>query len=129
MITLTDIQARFPGAFDAVTDVQASLVIAEATREIVEDVWGESYDDGLLYLSAHLLTLFAASPGVGGGGGPVSSRRVGDVAVTFSTTRSASEVSSGQLGSTLFGQRFLQLRRRFQGGPSVPLGNSSAVLS
>jgi len=127
MITLTDIQTRFPGAFDAVTEGQASLVIDEAAKEIVEDVWGNSYDDGLLYLSAHLLTLFVVSPGVGGGGGPVSSRRVGDVAVTFATTRSASEIASGQFGSTLFGQRYLQLRRSFQGGPSVPLGNSSVV--
>jgi hypothetical protein len=127
MITLTDIQTRFPGAFDAVTEGQASLVIDEAAREIVEDVWGDSYDDGILYLSAHLLTLFVVSQGVGGGGGPVSSRQVGDVSVTFATARSASEIASGQFGSTLFGQRFLQLRRWFQGGPSVPLGNSSVV--
>lgn len=121
MITPADLKAKFPGAFDSLSDPDIQGAIDEAALMINESKWGTWYDLGLLYLSAHLLATFHpdASSGDAGAGGPVTSKRIGDVAVAYGSKASASPLFSSDLGSTAYGRRFLSLRLRVQGGPLV----------
>lgn len=125
MIDRDDIKTRFPNVFTDADDDVMDACIAEAVLLIQESKWGDFYDIGLLYLSAHLIvatTPDQADAGDAGAGGPVTSRRVGDVAVTYGSTASASSSSSASaddFNSTVYGRRYLQYRRMLQGGPFV----------
>lgn len=113
MITAIQLKARFPSAFDSLSDDFLNLIIAEACEVILESKWGASYDRGLLYLTAHLASTDSA-PGSSGAAGPVTSKRIGDVSVSYG---SAASVSSSDYASTTYGRRFLELRNIVQGGP------------
>lgn len=119
MIVAADILARFPGAFIGYDTAFITLIITEAATIIDEDVWGDDYDIGLTYLTAHLI---ASSTAPGGGGvsvGPVSKRRVGDVELTFATP--TAPFNADDLYNTVYGKRFAWYRKVHQGGPSVPV--------
>jgi len=119
MITPADITAKFPGVFDSLLDATVQLAIDEAALNINEDLWGDYYNLGLIYLSAHLLAV--SVPGVLGGlagaAGPVTSQGAGDVRVSFAA--GASAMSATFFGNTSYGQMYLQYRRTIQGGPKA----------
>jgi hypothetical protein len=117
MITPSQLQAKFPGVFDALSDAEIQLAIDEAALNIDEDLWGDYYDIGLYYLSAHILiaTTPTALGGLAGASGPVTSQRAGAVSVSFAA--GASAVSASSYGSTGYGQQYLTYRRQIQGGP------------
>lgn len=122
MITLADIQARWPGTFDEADAAVGAAVIAEAGLTILESKWGDWYDIGMLYLSAHLLALTPGQSDYGDpdAAGPTTSRRVGDVAVSYSSLASeSSPLSDVALNATIFGRQYLAKRRVIQGGPLV----------
>lgn len=121
MIDAAAVRAKFPGAFDGLSDAAIDSAIAEAVLMISADKWGDWYDLGLLYLTAHLLSLFNpdSDSGDAGAAGPVTSKRVGDVAVSYGFAASASPSSDTFFNSTIYGQRYLSLRLRIQGGPLV----------
>ena len=124
MISLSDIQARFPGVFDSVSPTLGGLVIAEAALFVHESKWGDYYGLGMLYLAAHLLALTTeASGGGSGGGGPVSSKSVGDVSISYATGAFSSIEAS--LASSPYGLRYIELRALIQHGPSVPNASES----
>jgi hypothetical protein len=116
MITPAEIQAKFPGSFDSLSDATIQLYIDEAANFISEDIWGDDYNLGLYYLTAHLLSsLVPASGGGAGAAGPVSSRRVGDLSVSFAVAASATTTAS--FAQTSYGQMFMTYLRLNQGGP------------
>ncbi|HXK36113.1 MAG TPA: DUF4054 domain-containing protein [Candidatus Paceibacterota bacterium] len=124
MISLSDIQARFPGVFDSVSPTLGGLVIAEAAMSVHEAKWGVYYDLGMLYLAAHLLTTTSSASGGGsGGGGPISSKSVGDVSISYATGSYTSIEAS--FASSPYGLRYIELRARVQHGPSVPNASES----
>ena len=45
---------RFP-EFQNIASATVSKTIAEAERQVSQKVWGETYDDGVSYLTAHYL--------------------------------------------------------------------------
>lgn len=92
----TDFKARFP-EFDSISDARIQSFIDKALLNLSESVWGDYFVEGQLYLAAHFLTLAIASENSGGSGagvaaGPVASRSIGDVSVSFAVP---SDVSSG----------------------------------
>jgi hypothetical protein len=116
MITASDVKTRFPGVFDSLDDSFLEILIAEAALLISESLWGDHYNIGLLYLTAHLASTTAGgSSGSPGAIGPITSRRVGDVAVTYASP--ASSPSNENYTSTTYGQMYLSLRRIYQSGP------------
>lgn len=121
MIDRADIRTRFPDVFTDTDDDVMDMCIAEAVLLINVTKWGDFYDTGLLYLSAHLIVSTnpdQVNAGDAGAGGPVSSRRVGDVAVSYGSSASASSKSvADDFSSTAYGRRYLQYRRLIQGGP------------
>lgn len=123
MITATDIKARFPGAFTSISDALLETVIVEASLEISEGLWGTYYDTGLLYLSAHIASMSAMGASSASVSGPVSSKRIGDVSISYATPQGG--VSA--INSTSYGQRFLELRKRIQCGPLCVANDRSSV--
>jgi hypothetical protein len=124
MICASDIKTRYPGAFDTVDNDFIELLIEEAEEEISAAVWGSNYDRGLRLLTAHkIYTSPAVSGGSGGGSvysGPITSKRIGDVSITYGQAQGAAQTSSKDLSSSSYGIEFLELRRLVQGGPVVP---------
>lgn len=115
-ITASDIREHF-AEFENLSDAKIDRWLAQAERRINTTQWGEKADDGLLWLTAHLLKIqcdiaTAASGGTGSPSGPVSSKKVGDLSVTYSapvftTFRKATDRF---LASTTYGQYYLDLK-------------------
>ncbi|MDF2114801.1 DUF4054 domain-containing protein [Roseiarcaceae bacterium H3SJ34-1] len=120
--TAAAFKLRYP-SFTNVDDALIYLVIAEASGAVSEGWAIADQQPGILAYAAHLLTLdgyggIAVEPGDGNVdvAGPVSAVEVGDVKTTFSTQgrvrytlRNAAE---GSLADTVYGRRYLDLRRR-----------------
>ncbi|WP_406858498.1 DUF4054 domain-containing protein [Alsobacter sp. KACC 23698] len=114
--TAADLQERYP-EFASVNFDRIALVLDEAAAE-VGDTWIEAdRRPATLALAAHLLaaegalsenqTVGASLPG------EVVGIRVGDVQTTFAKPGATSSgVSAEDFGSTVYGRRFLMLRRR-----------------
>lgn len=116
--TLADFRTRFP-VFAAVPDETAEAVLAEAIANVGGTFIERDRTPAILYLTAHLLAAdgWLSGAGAGGGGaavtGPIRSRTVGDVSVTFAGVSSKAGDGSivGQYLSTVYGQRYLALLR------------------
>lgn len=103
--TVADFRALF-AEFVAVPDTRVDLALDQALRRINAVAWGARADDGQLWLAAHLLAVSVG--GSAGAAGPVTSKKVGDVSISFGNT------SLGVIGSnsiTNYGQIFHQMRR------------------
>ena len=60
-VTSADIKERFP-EFATVNDGDITVIIAEAARQVSTDAWGPRADDGVKFLTAHLLTNLPPGP-------------------------------------------------------------------
>jgi hypothetical protein len=106
-VTAADVKERFP-EFSSVPDSRISDFIAEAGRLVSIPQWGQTRaDDGILYLTAHLLAFDASGGGLAGGA--VQSRTVGDVSESYAV---GDAFSGSVLGATAYGRHFLELQRR-----------------
>lgn len=120
-----EFRAYFPGVFDSVSDDLILKRIAEAELQVLESVWGTLYELGLAYLTAHLLSSIPSAPGNSGAVGPVMSKRIGDVSVTFGAVGSVSTVNS----STSYGQQYEYYKSIVQSGPRCAAYNGSQTLA
>ena len=109
----TGFLTRFP-EFTAIAEARIQLFLDEALLEIREGDWGAFYTKALNLMTAHLLTLAdmqaAATGGASGSLGPVASRSVGDVSVSFGV--SATSMATGSdawLNATPYGQELARL--------------------
>jgi hypothetical protein len=106
--TPADFKTRFP-EFDSVTDARVQLFIDDAELEVDEDRWGDLYDKGVCYLTAHLLYIAEqSSAGQGEGGGPLSTKTVGDVSLSFGSYLTA-DSKAAVFNSTSYGQEYYRL--------------------
>ena len=96
--------------------VLINLLITDATLSINVGVWGEKADLATIYYVAHLLTVSGAGSGAGSSG-PVIKKKVGDLEKQFASPNTASY--SSDLGTTLYGRRFLALRKEIVKTPIV----------
>lgn len=78
--------------------------LAIAGRAVDPEVWGESTDDGVRYMAAHLATLGNGSGA--GGAGAVTSETLGPMSRTYASTVAGVE---GALATTRYGVMFLNL--------------------
>jgi hypothetical protein len=112
MITADSFKLRF-GNFACYTDEKIQVFIDEAVLILNEIWWGDKYNLGLNYLTAHLLSLSvkeeSASNKAVATSGPISSKSVDGVSVSFSSYSPQDEDDAFYM-STTYGQRYLQLR-------------------
>lgn len=125
LLTAAEFRAYFPGVFDSVSDALIDLRIAEAALQVLEARWGSFYALGLSYLTAHLLSSVPSAPGNSGALGPVTSKRIGDVSVTYGAVGSVSTVN----GSTSYGQQYEYYKSIVQSGPRCAAYDGSQSLA
>lgn len=109
-LTPADMKERFP-EFASLTDARVQLFIDDAELELAPAEWGDSYKKGWSYLSAHLLSCSISSAtggGIGGANGPVASRAVGDVSISFGSNLSM-DATAGAYNLTPYGQEYWRL--------------------
>ena len=107
-VTPADIKTRFP-EFDSVNDSRIQIFIDDAELELDEGRWGDLYDKGLSYLTAHLLYMGEQSAGGSGAGlGPLSTKSIGDVSVSFGSYLAADN-DANSFNSTSYGQEYYRL--------------------
>lgn len=90
------------------------LELAGQTVSVV--VFEPVYKQAVVYLAAHLLSMDDRATSAGGGGGatgPVIGERAGEVSLNYGFTggSAASGTTPDGLGATVYGRRFLALRR------------------
>ena len=108
MITPADFKVRFP-EFSEVDDERIQLFIDDAIPELSESVWGNLYDKGLAYLSAHFLTLGTiSSSGDSGSLNALASHSVEGVSESFAVPNQDSGINSS-FNSTKYGQEYYRL--------------------
>lgn len=110
MVTPATIKARFP-EFATVDDSKIQIFIDDAILILNETFWGTKYDLGVSYLAAHFLSLALSSEaGAASAIGAVSSRAVDGVSISYSTMTPENH-GDAYYSSTMYGQRYLALRR------------------
>ncbi len=104
-VTAADVK-EIATEFAAVADARVDLFIAQAERRTNRTNWGNKADDGVIYLTAHLLKLDelqGAAPA-----GPITARRVHDVSWAYAKTGSG---DGDNLDSTAWGRRYKEIRK------------------
>lgn len=110
MIDPASFKVRFP-EFASVDDARIQLFIDDAVIVLNESYWGEKYNLGLYYLTAHYLVLSEATEaGSSSSVGPVSGRAVDGTSISYAQMTPANEANA-LLASTIYGQRYLALRK------------------
>lgn len=112
-VTPTTFKARYT-EFSTLSDATVQIYLSDAELELDEGRWGTLYDRGLAALAAHFLALAqqSAAAGTGGGGavGPVTSKSIGDVSVSYGWSNSGSgSATSDYYNSTTYGQDYWRL--------------------
>lgn len=108
---LRAIAPELAGVDDATVDVFLGL----AAERMDATAWGDLFQQGAVYLAAHLCVLAqrAAATGVSGGAGPVSAIKTGDVSVSFGAIGGVIATASMQaMSTTPHGLQYLALRRQ-----------------
>lgn len=114
-ITPQDIRDRFPEFDDvaAYPDARIQTWIDKGVGELSVVAWGDQYDEGLLFFVAHFLawsTMMTSSGGAAGSVGPVASKSVGDVSISFaSVVGPTASPTESFYSSTAYGQEYWRL--------------------
>lgn len=111
MIDPASFKTRFP-EFAAESDPRIQLFIDDSVIILNSVYWGEKYDLGLYYLTAHYLVLANKSEAgsITSAGGAIAGRTVDGVSVTYTTAQPKNE-SDAIYMTTTYGQRYLTLRK------------------
>jgi hypothetical protein len=112
MIDVATLRARLP-AFASTTKYPDDLVdasIQEALRWVSASFFGAArYDDAILYMSAHLLTLSSAASAGAASAGAVRSVTAGSASVTYNGSIGSNASNFPGLDSTTYGRRYREL--------------------
>jgi hypothetical protein len=117
-ITIAAFKIRFPG-FVSIDDTRIQVFLDDAQLLINKEYWGDIYELGVYYLTAHYLALAleaeSISLGTGGSkssklGGPVNSRSVDGSSVSYAVNAADGDMSK-YLSQTGYGAHFLYLMR------------------
>lgn len=111
-LTVEAFRARYPEfAPPAASDAQVQIAIDDAGPWISDVRWGSFYTQGLAALAAHFLKgSIASGRGQSGAAGAVTSKKAGDIQLTYAAP-AAGSAADVWLASSAYGQRFLALRR------------------
>lgn len=124
--TAEEFKARHP-RFSAVGDPTVTLYLTEAGRTVDEDCWrAEDYQDGIMYLAAHLMIEEGAVNPTGpsaGTSGAIKKAKAGAVEVEYQPQQMGGDTSRlwATYGTTIYGKRYAELlaRQGFGGQPAV----------
>jgi ABC-type branched-subunit amino acid transport system ATPase component len=120
-VTLVSFRARFP-EFSAIADVTLTVYIDDAIADVDPNIWGDTTtaDRAISFLAAHRVasSLDATGAAVTGQAGALASATADGVSSTWVQPEGLSAIDMA-LWSTVYGQRFLELRNRFLSGPLV----------
>lgn len=91
--------------------------IAEAGRSVSSRFFGTRYDDALVYMTGHLLTLDGGASAVGGAAtaGPVSSVTAGSVTVSYGSSGGSGAGGSSPLDATAYGREYRRIVKSIGG--------------
>ena len=102
-VVYTDVQA-LSAQFASLSQPRIDPFIARAQRQMNADYWGALYDDGVLYLAAHLL---AEAERRSGQHGAITSMSADGVAASFAAP--AAGTLPAQFASTQWGTQYYGL--------------------
>ncbi len=110
-VTATSFKAKFP-EFASVDDATIQSWLDESFIMLNEPCWGEKYDMGINYYTAHFL--YSSIPASLDGEaemntGAISARSVDGTNLSYGSATPASQEDSF-MSTTFYGQRYLQLR-------------------
>jgi hypothetical protein len=120
-ITPDVLYQRSRGVFDSVDSDCVQNAIDEAVRYVSEVNWGDRYDDGVFYLSCHILAESAMLEQAGTDGGPAATGGavpagpvMSESILSWRTTYSVSEggVFDDGLATTTWGRQYLARSNR-----------------
>jgi len=105
----TGFRVRFP-EFSAVSDARVQAFLDDAVVEIRAAIWGDFWRRAVNLYTAHMLALAEMqAAGSTGSVGPVASRSVGDVSISFAVSAGTGGAAVDWMGSTGYGQELLRL--------------------
>ena len=108
-VTAADIKVRFP-EFGSIDSATITRWLEEAERHHNACQWGSKSDDGLAWLTAHMLAAFGDEcSGSSLGPGPLTSSREGQVAASWSPLTVPEIFRKNDLGTTAYGRRYLSM--------------------
>ena len=114
MITPTDFKTRFP-EFNDIDDARIQLFLDDAALEISKTVWGKLYDKGVLYLTAHELSMATATKsGKTGGLKSETSKSVGNVSVSYGSLNY--NEYDNYYTTTAYGKKFIDMKNKIKVG-------------
>ena len=95
--------------FDTVTGRNDFIELA--TIQTGECWFGDKYEWAIAYLAAHFISLsqLSQSGATSGGGGPITSKKEGDLSVTFGKSGGNSPTDKDSLLETPYGRQYLTL--------------------
>jgi len=111
-------------------DATLETFLELAAQELDAQAWGSVYQQAVVLLALHKLTMRdrgeqKASTVSGGSSGPVDSVSTGDLSISFgsSTGFATSGVEVAALAQTSYGKQFLELRAKTITGPYMTTGD------
>lgn len=107
MSTASEILSAIAPHFDDASG--RSLFLERAESRTSSTFFGSNRPDAVAYMAAHFLDMAATAATASGASGPISSKKEGDLAVSFAS--SGSQGSSSGLGQTSYGRMLLDLMR------------------
>jgi hypothetical protein len=107
------------GEFSAVADGTVENFLAYAALRIDTGIWGNVYDQALVYLAAHMLKMDPSYGGAyTGAAGAVIAQKDGDLSRSYAAPPAVSSLTDSYLLRTSYGAQFLALRdSRAEVGP------------
>jgi len=94
--------------FAQVSATRIQIFLDFAEQQLNAQAWGNKADQGLIYLTGHLLKIDAEAASGGGAAGPVSAESVGQVSASYQIGESFAD---SEFGSTVYGRRYLELAK------------------
>jgi len=116
-VTPASIAARFPDLPGVSDSGLVQLKIDEAKLQCSETEWGDLYELGVSYLTAHLMAIQKSGASTSGGGGtpvagPITGETVGDQSRSYGgPAAGGSGTGDASLDSTVYGREYKRLQR------------------
>ena len=108
MATASEILSAIAPQFDDASGRQTFLDLSESRTS--STFFGANRPEAVAYRAAHMADLAASAAVSSGASGPISSKKEGDLAVSFGTS-SGSKGDSAYLSQTSYGRMLLDLMR------------------
>lgn len=110
-VTPSSIKSAFPD-FSEEDDARIQTFIEMAEAQLNKSQWLKLYDQGVLWLTAHMLAMTPSPETVESGvtAGVVEQEKVGDLSRKYAITQSIASTSNAALSSTRYGKEFARLK-------------------